>query len=210
MTLRELMFLNGIVTNSDIWYNLKKLEIEELEEIDRMLLRKILNTQISCPKEALYLESGAVPIGMILKSRRLNYLHYLVKENENSMLSKFFYAQWNSEARNDWTAQIRLDLADFSLPEDLDFIKSKSDFSFKKLVKVKALEYTIGELNAMKGSKMENTFHSKLEMQSYSKLQNITPDDAKIIFAYRSRMANFSENFCGPGCLKLCPLCSLF
>ena len=88
MTLRESMFLNGILTNSDVWYNLKKSEIEELEEIDRMLLRKILNTQISCPKEALYLESGAVPIGMILKSRRLNYLHHLVKENENSMLSK--------------------------------------------------------------------------------------------------------------------------
>ena len=58
MTLRESMFLNGILTNSDVWYNLKKSEIEELEEIDRMLLRKILNTLISCPKEALYLESG--------------------------------------------------------------------------------------------------------------------------------------------------------
>ena len=208
MTLRESMFLNGILTNSDVWYNLKKSEIEELEEIDRMLLRKILKTQISWPKEALYLESGAVPIGMILKSRRLNYLHYLVKENKNSMLSKFFYTQWNSEARNDWTVQIKLDLADFGLPEDLDFIKSKSDFSFKKLVKIKALEYTIGELNAMKGSKMENTFHSKLEMQSYLKLQNFTPDDAKMIFAYRSRMANFSENFRGPGGPKLCPLCS--
>ena len=75
-------------------------------------------------------------------------------------------------------------------------------------MKVRALEYTIAEINAMKGSKMENTFHSKLEMQSYLKLQNITPDDAKMIFAYRSRMANFSENFCGPGGPKLCPLCS--
>ena len=112
------------------------------------------------------------------------------------------------ELKNDWTSQIRLDLADYGLSEDLDFIKSKSDFSFKKLIKVKALEYAIGELNTTKGSKMENTFHSKLEMQSYLKLQNISPDDAKMIFSYRSRMANFSENFRGPGGPKLCPLCS--
>ena len=139
MTLRESMFLNGILTNCEVWYNLKKSEIEDLEELDRMLLRKIFNTQITCPKEALYLESGAVPISVIVKSRRLNYLHYLVKEDEETMLSKFFYAQWNSEVKNDWTCQVRLDLADFCLPEDLDFIKSKSEYSFKKIVKVKAM-----------------------------------------------------------------------
>ena len=207
MTLRESMFLNGILTNCEVWYNLKKSEIEDLEELDRMLLRKIFNTQITCPKEALYLESGAVPISVIVKSRRLNYLHYLVKEDEETMLSKFFYAQWNSEVKNDWTCQVRLDLADFCLPEDLDFIKSKSEYSFKRIVKVKAMEYSISELNAMKGSKMENTFHSKLEIQSYLKLQKITPDDAKLIFSYRSRMAKFSENFRGPAGPKLCPLC---
>ena len=64
MTLRESMFVNGILTNSDIWYNLKETEIEELES---------LGTGKSCPKEALFLE---IPIGIIIKSRRLNYLHY--------------------------------------------------------------------------------------------------------------------------------------
>ena len=83
------------------------------------------------------------------------------------MLSKFFQAQWNSEVKNDWTSQIRIDLADFCLPEDLDYIKSKSEYSFKRMIKVKALEYALGELNSMKGSKMTNTFHSKLEMRSY-------------------------------------------
>ena len=36
-------------------------------------------------------------------------------------------------------------------------------------------------------------------MQSFLKLQNITPDNA-----------NFSENFLGPGGPKLCPLCSTY
>ena len=96
----------------------------------------------------------------------------------------------------------------FCLPEDLNYIKSKSEYSFKRIIKAKALEYAIGELNVKKGSKMENTFHSKLEMRNYLKSQNITPDDARMVFAYRTRMANFSENFRGPGGPKLCPLCS--
>ena len=87
MTLRESMFLSGILTNCGVWYNLKKSEIEELEKLARMLLRKIFNTQFTCPKEALYLESGAVPISVIVKSKRINYLHSLVKEYENTMLN---------------------------------------------------------------------------------------------------------------------------
>ena len=203
MTLRESMFLNA-----EIWYNIKKTEIEELEELDRCLLRKIFSTQISCPKEALFLESGAISIGTIIKSRRLNYLHYLVKEKENTMLSKFFHAQYNCEVKNDWTAQVRLDLDDFCLPLDLDYIKSKSEYSFKKLIKVKAQEYELSKFNSMKGSKMESTFHGKLDMQNYLKLKNISPEDAKLVFAYRTRMANYSENFRGPSGPKLCPLCS--
>ena len=119
----------------------------------------------------------------------------------------FFYTQWNSEAKNDWTVQVRNDLRDFCIPVDLDYIKSKSEYTFKKSVKVKGHEYALRELNTMKGSKMENTFHGKLDMQSYLKLKNLTPDDGKLVFAYRTRMSDFSENFRGLSDPKQCPLC---
>ena len=209
LTLRESMFINGILTNSEIWYNLKQSEIEELEEVDRLLLRKIFNTQISCPKEALFLESGAIPIGIMIKSRRLNYLNYLVKENEDSMLSKFFHAQWNNQVKHDWTSQIRSDLDDFGIPGDLDYIRSKSKDSFKRLVKAKALDYALSELNSMqaKHSKLEKLVYTSLEMQSYLKSSDINPQDAKQVFSYRVRMANFSENFRGVAGPKMCQLC---
>ena len=101
MTLRKSMFFNAILTNLEIWYNLKQSEIDDLEDLDRLLLRKVFGTLSSCSKEALFLESGAIPIGVIIKSRRVKYLNYLVKENPESMLSKFFYAQWQNEAKND-------------------------------------------------------------------------------------------------------------
>ena len=40
--LRDTMLINGILTNSEVWYNLLKSEIKELEDIDRLLLRRLL------------------------------------------------------------------------------------------------------------------------------------------------------------------------
>ena len=86
MLFREAMFLNGILTNSEIWYNLSESDIKEFENLDRLLLRRILNVPVSTPKEALYLELGILPIGWIIKSRRINYFHYLVNRDEEEML----------------------------------------------------------------------------------------------------------------------------
>ena len=85
LILRESLFLNGILTNSEIWYGLKKTEIKQLEDLDVSLLRKIVNTPFSVPTEAVYLELGCLNISTIIKARRLNYLHYLVNQSEQSM-----------------------------------------------------------------------------------------------------------------------------
>ena len=123
------------------------------------------------------------------------------------MLSKFFHAQYNFEVKHDWTATVRQDLIDFGIKVNLENIKSKSEFVFKKMVKLKAQEYELCKLNSMKGSKMENTFHGKLEIQKYLRQKNISAEDAKLVFAFRTRMAKFSENFRGPHGPKMCTLC---
>ena len=47
-------------------------------------------------------------------------------------------------------------------------------------------------------SKMDNVFYTKLQMQGYLKAKDITPEDAKMVFSYRTRMADYTENFRGP------------
>ena len=81
IVLKEALLINGMLTNSDIWYGLHKSEISELEEVDKILLRRILEVLTSTSTESLYLELGLSPVSSILKSRRINYLHYLVNLN---------------------------------------------------------------------------------------------------------------------------------
>ena len=86
--LRETMFVNGLLTNCEAWHNLKESEIAKLEEVDRLLIRKLFQVQSSCPTEASYLELGCIPLGIMIKSRRLNYLHHLVTRDKEEMISQ--------------------------------------------------------------------------------------------------------------------------
>ena len=85
-TLREAEFINGILTNAEVWYGIKQSEIDELEEVDKLLLRRVLGAPESSCIESLYLELGLVPIRVIIKARRVKYLHYLTKLDERHPL----------------------------------------------------------------------------------------------------------------------------
>ena len=99
LLLRESMFLNGVLYNSEVWYGLTKAEISEFEKLDRLLLRKILGVPFSTPQKAFYLELGIVPISVIVKARRIQYLHNLAKRDDDQMIHQFLKVQWNNPTR---------------------------------------------------------------------------------------------------------------
>ena len=87
LLLRESLFLNDILTNSEVWYGLTK---QDIEDLDVLLLRKFLNTKISVPTESLYLELVCLNINTIIMARR-NQLPPLLgyKEKKKKYCPKF-------------------------------------------------------------------------------------------------------------------------
>ena len=207
--LRESLFLNGILTNAEIWYGLSDADIKPLVDIDVLLLRKIFNTQISVPTESLFLELGCLDIKTILKARRINHLHYLVTRKSKEMLAKFFITQWKYPSPGDWTEQVKEDLKDFGMLADFDFMRSKSKDSFKNLVKKKAVEYAFYSFMEMKNghSKLDKLFYTSLSTQEYLTERKLSAAQAQLVFKYRTRMANYNENFRGYTGHTPCPLC---
>ena len=207
LSLREAHFLNGILSNSDVWYGVTKIEVEEIESVDRLLLRRILSVPESTCTEALYLETGCVNIGTILKGKRIKYLHYLVNHDKNSTLYKFFKAQWDHPVGGDWVVQCKQDLEDFGLPEFFENFEGKSKESVKKLVNKKSMEYALEKFLKIKikHSKMDNLSYYELKMQDYLKLDQFTVEENKLILLWRLRMARFGSNYGDP--FKQCPLC---
>ena len=65
MMLRDAMFVNGILTNSEAWHSISKKNIEDLEVMDRSLLRYITGAHAKTQNEFLYLETGALTLSKL-------------------------------------------------------------------------------------------------------------------------------------------------
>ena len=102
LILRNSLFLNSFWFNSEAWYNVSSSDIIELEKVDEMLLRRILECPGSTPKEMLYLELACLPIRFILMSRRILFLQTILQEGEQSLMYRFFQAQHNNPTKGDW------------------------------------------------------------------------------------------------------------
>ena len=79
--LRDTLLISSLLTNAEAWYNLTLSDIRELESIDETLLRRILECPVSTPREMLYLDLGVIPIRYIIMMRRLNFLKYILLED---------------------------------------------------------------------------------------------------------------------------------
>ena len=104
---RKSLFINCILTNLEDSYGLTDSDLEKLEQCDEQLLRSILECPISTPKEMLYLELGAIPIRFIVMSRRLMFHHYILNEDNDSLINKFYNIQSRKPVKNDWSIKMR-------------------------------------------------------------------------------------------------------
>ena len=211
LLLRESMLLNGILTNSESWYGLSKSEVTQLEKVDLEFFRALFSVPGTVPTAGIYLETGCYRIGTIIKVRRLNFLHAMVRLDKSEMLSKFFHAQWEKPVKFDWVLDVQENLVEFDLPTRLVDIQTMSKYKFKNLVKERAKQYELKQLLEIskEKSKMKNLTYTELKIQDYLLLKTMNTSEAKSLFKFRLRMAPFGENFRGGQKSVFCPLCKV-
>ena len=125
------------------------------------------------------------------------------------MLYTFFVTQLYNPTHGDWTEQVKVDCADFRIPFNLEYMQGKSTESFKKLVKIKAEEYSLDKFceKKEKHSKMSNLQYTELKTKEYLNTPGITTEEVLKMFKWRVRMAPLGENFRSNQPLVVCPLC---
>ena len=110
LILRNTLLVSTVLCNSEAWFNLSKAELNLLESVDTMLLRRILNTPKTTPKEILFLELGVLPLREIIKQRRLSFLKYILDQSPNSIIFKVFENQCENRSKKDWISTVINDL----------------------------------------------------------------------------------------------------
>ena len=76
------MFINGILCNSEVWYPISQKDIDELEIIDKMLLKRIFNAPVSTPSESLL-----CPLCQVHKDRQKKLTNCSVINTDNANTS---------------------------------------------------------------------------------------------------------------------------
>ena len=84
----------------------KKREIEKIEEGN---LRSIFKTDtgIQVPIHLMYLDGGQVPARYQIKRYMVNFLHYILQQEDNSLLNLMFRAQEKSPTKGDWVSETK-------------------------------------------------------------------------------------------------------
>ena len=196
VVLRNSLLVSSMLFNSEAWYNVTNAEIKSLEKIDETCIRKILNAPYATPKIMLYLELGVLPLRYIMKSRRLNYLHYILNEDEKSLIHQFLRIQIENPTQKDWGSQVRKDMEELDIGTTMEDIKSMPKTTLKKLVKTKVNENALKYLISKKKSKTKEVLHENLIMQEYLEANDdvLSIAEKKFLFQCRSRMLELKCN----------------
>ena len=96
--MRNSLFLNSVLVNCEAWYGLTEDETADLEREDEKLLRRILESPGKSPKCLLYLETGCRPIRYLIMMRQLMFQHYILNEDDNSLIRRFL----NTQVKKSW------------------------------------------------------------------------------------------------------------
>ena len=152
---------------------------------------------------------GCLPIRYIIMTRRIMYLHYLLTQDEDSLLSSFFMAQWENPVSVDWTEQAKMDLENIKLYITLEAIQMISKEEFQKVVKVAIHKAAFIYLNAEKEKrdKVKHAEHRYLKLQPYLCPGKLGVKEAKLLFQLRTRMVDVKENFRNKYPDTMCPVC---
>ena len=207
--LRNSNLISSLLINAEAWYNVTQADIDLLESADESLIRRILECPLSTPKEMLYLELGILPIRYIIQMRRLNFLQYILYEEENSLVHSFLKTQLDNPTAGDWGNSCLESMEALNMELDISDIKIMKKSTFNNLVKKKTCIKALEDLNKQKAkhSKVLHIVHSKLKMETYLEGNKLLTVECKFLFHVRSRMLELKANFKNSHEDTICPCC---
>ena len=197
-----LIFLNVMLRSSilyacEAYYNLKETEIRQIERIEEGFLRQLFKTSKGCPISQLYLEAGHTPARFYIFQSRLLFLKYILHEDPDSMIYKFFKLQMENPTKGDWVSSCVRDLEFLKIEMSIEEIKNISLNRFRNILKEaiaqKAFEYLIEK----RGSKGQEISYTCLKMSDYlmPNSSGLSVTGQRYIFSVRNKMIFLPANF---------------
>ena len=212
LIMRDAILISKLLLNSEVWHSVTKAQIEELEVIDRILLRQILGAHSKTGIEWIYADCGRLDIKSLIQTRRLMYLWHILTRNENELIHRTYKTQSISSVKGDWVRLVNSDKAELEINLTDSDIKRFSKQSFKRFIKQKVSANFVKRLNTLKEnhSKSQKLKCEKLNLAEYLQTAELSTTQKMLLFKLRSKTIEVKANFPGIGNNNLCISCGLF
>ena len=127
-----------------------------------------------------------------------HFLHYILCQDEDSLISRFFAAQCADPIKGDWASTVKKDLEFLNINLSFEEISSYSKKAFKLIVKdaVKAKAFS-DLVKAQQGhSKGKEIIYRDLSLEEYLKANSpFTNKEKRFLFSARTRGLDVKNNF---------------
>jgi hypothetical protein len=214
LDLRQALWINGTLHNSEVWQDLTEQDKRELNKIDHYILRLIIGAHSKAPIEQLYLETSTLSVTQTIAVRRMVYLQTVLQRTEGELIRKIYETMKAEPLPGDWCNWVQKDFQDIKLIITEDQIRSMSPTDYKLLIKEKIRDSVFIQLKEAQASheKGHSTFHeSLLYPQKYLVTHKLTNKEKSLLFNLRCQSVkgirqNFSKMYFGDIQCRLCNL----
>ena len=215
LILRQAWMINGLLFNSEVWNNLTKNSVKELEIVDHYLLRAILGAHAKVPIEHMFLETGCLPIPYVISVRRLCYLQTILKRHTSEVTRRVYDSQRENPHPGEWCELVDRDKKMINLHLSDNEIANMDCLGFKKLVKRSVRNAAFKDLETLKESHekvKKNKYNNLNKPQEYISSNLFNNTEVSLLCALRSRtVRGIRDNF--PylvyGGDASCPVCAI-
>ena len=194
----ESLLRYSILYSSEAMIHMKEFDYRALEKIEESVLKKVVGTTRSCSRHLLYLELGMIPARFQIQPQVLNFLQYLLKQPEKSILYKVFEALKNHPIKNDWLNCAKETLKQFEIYLTIKEIQEMKCTHFKSLVKKQATKAAFKYLQQKQenGKKGKTIVYEQIQMADYLLPEcTLSVSDKIDMFAFRCEMNDLPDNF---------------
>ena len=214
LDLRQALWINGILHNSEVWQDLTEQDKKELNKIDHYILQLIVGSHCKAPTEQLYLETATISVTQTISVRRMIYLQTILQRSEGELIRNIYEAMKAEPLPGDWYNLVQKDFKELNIDISDIEIRSMVPLDYKSMIKEKMRESAFIQLKEMQAShqKGQKIQHENLTCpQEYLLTHKLTNNEKSLLFNLRCQSVkgirqNFSKMYFGDIYCRLCNL----
>ena len=193
---RSSMLVNGIMCSIEALYGLKSSHIEQLEQCDRMFMKKLFGSVSSTAVEAFYLEGGVLPLRFTIIARRLMFFWNILQKSDDELVKQVYLSQKLSPVKNDWCLQIKIDMEYCKIDLTEEEIKNMKKEKFKNLVNTNVREIGREYLLSLKSQHSKSSgLNDDFKCQKYLITEKLSVEEKQLLFSFRNRTYECKTNY---------------